>query len=173
MCGEDHCQTCTPDAFMIAWTQGRHHTTPRFDDDNQRRVARIKRMATLTRLRSEIPAAAMKFPEFLQLHSAAVCQFAKIAAGMQPFDILAAGIPTFASYVAGRPRLVTSAYETGRGARKRRKRAKRQWRQARITHFLLEVGGVTAMRQMMCILGREVPAWLTAPEAPVEMARAA
>jgi len=69
--------------------------------------------------------------------------------------------PGLCGLIAGRPRLVTSSYETGRRARKRRKLERKLWRRARIIHFLLEFGGVQAMRQMLVALERKLPSWLT------------
>jgi hypothetical protein len=126
MCGEDYCQTCTPDAFMIAWTQGRHHTTPRFDDDNQRRVATQKRWATFNQVQAQNPAAAARFPEFLRVHQGAVYQFADFA--RLYFDRLIARMAEFAHYAGEHPRPI-GAYESGkRWGKRRRARVRWKWR---------------------------------------------
>jgi hypothetical protein len=101
MCGSDYCETCTPDAFMVAWTLGRHHTTPTFGDGAQQWVATSKRKSVFEQLLKGDRAAAMEFPEFLELHTTAVCQFADLA--YFHFDRLVARVTDFADYVRVRP----------------------------------------------------------------------
>lgn len=114
----------------------------------------------------------MEFPEFLQVHTAAVCQFADVA--QQYFDRLVAKMPDFASYVSENPRPVWN-HGSGKRNRKRRISANQRWRRDTIYDFLLKVRGprAAAMRQMHELVSREVPSWLALPDAPVEMALAA
>src|SRR3989344_2337428 len=171
MCGLEYCQTCQPNDFITAWTDGRHHKIPMFGDSAQRMVAERKRYQTYTRVLTESPSAAMTFPEFLcDTHRSSVEQFAIQAS--HNFDHLLTLLPAFTRYFNEHPR-PHKISERGKRGRKLRKRANRAWRQHCIVHFVLYEGGIEMLRQMHVVLGRKLPEWLMPAESTMVMAMAA
>lgn len=155
MCGQDYCETCEPDAFMIAWTEGKHHTTPKFGDGAQEMVASRKRLETYRDVMQTDRTKAMEFPEFLWYSNGGVVwRFAQAVS--KSFTTLVARVPSFAGYVAEHPRPV-SAYESGKAGRKRRKRANKAWRPHCIADFVQRKGGISALREMYAVVGDIAP----------------
>lgn len=169
MCGLEYCQTCQPDLAIIAWTEGRAHQTPRFGDYAQRCVAERKRAAMWSRIKTEDPALAMEFPEFMHHHRKELRPFLDYM--VIYFDRLRARVPVFAAYIAEHP--ASPSGGKGKSRRRRQRNRRRSWMRNLVHNFFFvdRFGMASILRQMLAAIDQPMPVWLVVPASVVAAMR--